>query len=199
MKFYWCEQTRAQRVAWMLEEVGEPYERIRVGIRDGENKDDPEFRTASPLGKVPALVDGPVKLNDSGAICLYLADKYPAAGLSVPLDDPRRGAFLQWVMFTNSSIEPAMVEKFTEAKSDPQRYGWGSFDLVIGQLTTGVSPGPWLLGDQFTAADVIVGSGVHFMEIFGILPDEAAELKGYAERCRARPAFQRASAFEPAT
>ena len=199
MKLYWCEQSRAQRAAWMLEELGEPYERIRVGIRDGENKNNPEFRAASPLGKVPALVDGTVKLNDSGAICLYLADKFPASGLTVPLDDPRRGEFLQWLMFTNAVIEPAMTLKFMDNEGDPARNGWGSFETMLATLTEGVAPGPWLLGDQFTAADVMVGSSAHFMDIFGLLPDNASPIKAYAERCRTRPAYVRAAGFEPAT
>ncbi|MCH9752487.1 MAG: glutathione S-transferase family protein [Alphaproteobacteria bacterium] len=188
MKFYWCEQTRAFRIAWMLEELGEPYERIRVGIRDGENKDDPDFRAASPMGKVPALSDGPVKLWDSGAICLYLADKYPDAGLTVALDDPERGAFLQWLMFTNAIVEPALVEKFSGMEPKPDTYGHGSFDSMIATLEAGLQTGPWILGDRFTAADVLLGSSVHFMDLFGILPDNAT-LKVYLNRCRERPAL----------
>lgn len=199
IRLYWCEQTRAQRIAWMLEELGEPYERVRVGIRDGENKSDPEFRAASPFGKVPALVDGPVKLWDSGAICLYLSDAYPEAGLGVPIEDPRRGAFLQWLMYTNAVIEPAMTIKFMGTDSDATRNGWGSFDLMLGHLTAGLGQGPWLLGDDFTAADVLVGSSAHFMGLFGLLPSEASAIRTYTERCMERPAFKRAQALEPAT
>ena len=77
MKLYWCPKTRATRALWMLEEAGVPFERVRIDIRDPQAKADPEFRAASPLGKVPALVDGAVKINDSGAICGYIADAYP--------------------------------------------------------------------------------------------------------------------------
>ncbi|MCH9809333.1 MAG: glutathione S-transferase family protein [Alphaproteobacteria bacterium] len=199
MKFYWCEQTRAFRIAWMLEELGQPYERIRVGIRDGETKNDPDFRAASPLGKVPALTDGPVKLWDSGAICLYLADKYPDAGLAVPIGDTKRGAFLQWLMFTNSVIEPALTEKFSGMEAKPETYGHGSFDTMIATLSDGLKSGPWSLGERFTAPDVLLGSSVHFMELFGVLPDNAT-LKAYLERCRERPALIKAlSLDEPAT
>lgn len=82
MKFYWCQQTRAFRITWMLEEAGQPYERIRVDIRTGDNKDNPDFLAASPMGKVPAIIDGSVKLWDSGAICVYVADKSPATPAS---------------------------------------------------------------------------------------------------------------------
>lgn len=191
MKLYWCEQTRAFRIVWMLEELGEPYERIRVGIRDGENKDDPDFRAASPMGKVPAIIDGPTKLWDSGAICLYLADKYPEAGLGISMDDPRRGEFLQWLMFTNAVIEPAMVEKFMNLEPKPQSYGHGSFDSMIAVLERGLAGGPWIMGDNFTAADVLLGSSIHVMDLFAILPDSPI-LKDYADRCRDRPALQTA-------
>ncbi len=199
IRLYWCEQTRAQRIVWMLEELGEPYERVRVDIRGGEMKDDPAFRAASPLGKVPALVDGETRLNDSGAICLYLADRYPAAGLGVPIDDPQRGVFVQWLMFTNSVIEPAMVDKFKNIDPDPLRNGWGSFGSMIATLDAAVSRGPWLLGERFTAADVLVGSSAHFLDAFGMLPEGAAGISAYAGRCRERPSFQKAASFEPAS
>ena len=195
MKFYWCEKSRAFRIAWMMEELGLPYERIRVDIRDNDAERDAEFLAASPLGKVPALIDGKTKLWDSGAICLHLADTYPVAGLGVASGDPRRGAFLQWIMFTNAVIEPAMVEKFADLEVQPLRYGHGSFDQMIETLENGISAGPWIMGDRFTAADVLLGSSTHFLETFGVLPG-ASPLKAYAERCRARPAFQAAQSFD---
>ena len=199
MKFYWCEQTRAFRITWMLEEAGQPYERIRVDIRTGDNKDDPDFEAASPMGKVPALTDGPVKLWDSGAICLYVADKYPEAGLTVDAADSQRFEFIQWLMFTNSVIEPAMVEKFMNVPAKQESYGHGSFDSMIGVLEQGLSGKTWIMGERFTAADVLLGSSVHVLEKFGLLPDSAT-LQDYVARCRARPALQTAlSLDEPQT
>lgn len=197
MKLYWCPRTRAFRIAWMLEELGRTYERAMIDIRDQAARADPEFRAVSPMGKVPALVDGGVKLWDSGAICVYLADAYPEAGLGVAVGDPARGALLQWAMYTNAVIEPAMGEKFGARPVNTSQNGYGSFDLMIETLAAGLRPGPWILGERFTAPDVLLGSSVHFMELFKILPDHA-ELRAYAARCRARPAFQRAAAFEPA-
>jgi glutathione S-transferase len=197
MKLYWCPRTRAFRAAWMLEELDRPYERATIDIRDEAARADPAFRAASPMGKVPALVDGDVKLWDSGAICLYLADAYPEAGLGVPIGDPARGAFLQWTLYTNAVMEPAMGERFGRRPVNTLQNGFGSFDLMIDTLVAGLASGPWILGARFTAPDVLLGSGIHFMDVFKILPDRP-ELRAYAERCRARPAFQRAAALESA-
>jgi glutathione S-transferase len=197
MKLYWCPRTRAFRAAWMLEELDRPYERATIDIRDEAARADPAFRAASPMGKVPALVDGDVKLWDSGAICLYLADAYPEAGLGVPIGDPARGAFLQWTLYTNAVMEPAMGERFGGRPVNTLQNGFGSFDLMIDTLVAGLASGPWILGARFTAPDVLLGSGIHFMDVFKILPDRP-ELRAYAERCRARPTFQRAAALESA-
>jgi glutathione S-transferase len=135
--------------------------------------------------------------RDSGAICLYLADAYPEAGLGVPVGDPMRAAFLQWTLYTNAVIEPAMGEKAGGRPVNTRQNGYGSFDLMIATLVGGISPGPWILGRRFTAADVLLGSSVHYMDLFKFLPDRP-ELRAYVERCRARPAFRRAAAFETA-
>jgi len=197
MKLYWCPRTRAFRAAWMMEELGRPYERAAIDVRDQAARSDPEFRAASPMGKVPALVDGPVKLWDSGAICLYLADAYPDARLGVPIGDPARGAFLQWTLYNNAVIEPAIGEKVDNRPVNTLQHGYGSFDLMIATLTGGLAAGPWILGSRFTAPDVLLGSAVHYMELFKLLPDNPV-LHAYAQRCRARPTFQRAAAFEGA-
>jgi glutathione S-transferase len=124
MKLYWCERTRAVRAVWMMEELGVPYERVRIDIRDEQSRANPAFRAASPMGKVPALEDGAVRIWDSGAICAYLADQYPAAQLAPAIGSPDRGAYLMWLMYTNSVIEPAMGEKFAGLKPNSVSYGW---------------------------------------------------------------------------
>lgn len=197
MKLYWCPRTRAFRIAWLLEELGQPYERVVIDVRDETARADPAFRAASPMGKVPALEDGPVALWDSGAIAVYLADAYPEAGLGVPIGDPLRGAFLQWAMYLNAVIEPAMGERFRGDEPNPLRNGYGSFDQMIETLEKGLATGPWILGERFTAPDVLLGSGAYFMQLFGALPTGHAAIDAYIERCRARPAFQRAQAMEP--
>ncbi|HEY8509250.1 MAG TPA: glutathione S-transferase family protein [Steroidobacteraceae bacterium] len=195
IKLYWCPQTRAVRALWLLEEAGVPYERVYINIRDEKAKADPAFRAASPVGKVPAIEDGPVRISDSGAICAYIADKYPQAGLAPPIDDPQRGAYLQWLMFNNSCLEPAMVERFQNLKPNPVSHGWGSFDLVMQQLRQGVAQGPYILGERFSAADVMLASGANFMFLFGLIkPEDEPAIHAYTQRCLARPAAQRAYA-----
>ena len=191
IKLYWCPKTRAMRALWMLEEAGVPFERVHIDIRDARAKADPEFLAASPQGKVPALADGAVRINDSGAICAYIADTYPQAGLAPPIGDPQRGAYLQWLMFTNSNIEPAMAEKFSGLAPSRAAHGWGDYASMLETLRGGLRTGPWILGGRFCAADVMLGAAVYFMDMFKILGDEPL-LKAYLERCMARPAAQRA-------
>jgi glutathione S-transferase len=195
MKLYWCPKTRAIRALWMLEELGVPYERVLIDIRDPAAKADPAFRAVSPMGKVPALEDGMARLWDSGAICAYLADQYPNEGLAPPIGSADRGAYLQWLLYTNSVIEPAMGEKFSNAPASAAAHGWGSFELMLNVLRGALSRGPWILGERFSAADVLLGTSCHFMRQFKILENEP-DLFGYVNRCMARPAFQRATALE---
>jgi len=195
MKLYWCPKTRSLRALWLLEEAGVAYERVLIDIRSDLAKSDAAFRRASPMGKVPALEDGAVQMWDSGAICAYVAEQYPAQALAPPIGSPLRGAYLQWLMFTNAVIEPAMAEKFAKLPTNPTAYGWGSFELMISTLRSALEPGPWILGERFSAADILLCMSCHFMGQFGLLESEPV-LTAYAERGRARPAFQRAMAAE---
>jgi glutathione S-transferase len=197
MKLYWCPKTRAVRAVWLLEELEVPYERVLINIRDEAAQNDAGFRAVSPMGKVPALEDGPTRLWDSGAMCAYLADRYPAAGLAPPIGHPDRGAYLQWLMFTNSVIEPAMGEKMGGAKPNPVAYGWGSFDKMLATLRGGVKSGPWILGERFSAADVLLGLSCYYLRQFKMIDDDPA-LSAYADRCVSRPAYQRATAIDAA-
>ncbi|MEM8817861.1 MAG: glutathione S-transferase family protein [Pseudomonadota bacterium] len=192
---YWAPKTRASRALWMLEETGTDYSIELVDIRAEDRKDSALFRAASPMGKVPALVDGDVQLAESAAICLYLADRYSLGELAPALDDPRRGRYLYWSMFTPAVAEPAMAEKFSGAESNRVSHGWGDFGSMLETLEQGLSKGPWILGERFSAADVMLGSSVVFMRLFGILPESVA-LADYADRCLARPAYRSAMAKE---
>jgi glutathione S-transferase len=192
---FWCPQTRASRALWLLEELGHPFEVRMIDIRDPEAKKDPDFAKASPMGKVPAIMDAAenamVYLSDSAPICLYLADRYASGRLAPSLDDAGRGRFLYWMFYTPGAIEPAMMEKFTGMEVSPASCGWGNYAMVIDVLTKGLRRGPWIMGETFTAADVLLGSSVYFMKRFGLL-EGGATLDGYLERCLARPAYQAA-------
>jgi glutathione S-transferase len=191
MKLYWSPQTRSTRALWMLEEIGTPYEREMIDIQRPDRDNPAEFIEASPMGKVPALVDGNVTLAESAAICLYLADRYATGTLAPAIDDPARGKFLYWLMYTPAVVEPSMSEKFHGVETNRYRSGWGDFDLMIETLERGIDGKKWILGDAFTAADVMLGSSVVFMRMFDMLPASDA-LSSYADRCLARPAYQRA-------
>lgn len=192
---FWCPQTRAARALWMLGELGEPFEIRLIDVRDPDSKKDPDFQAASPMDKVPALMDTngaePVYVADSAPLCMYLADRYPAAGLSPAVDDRQRGRFLFWMNFTPGVIEPAMMEKFIGFEVSRATAGWGNWDTMVEVLEDGLSCGDWLMGSWFSAADVLVGSSVYFMKRFGILPENDV-FEAYLERCLARPAYQKA-------
>lgn len=195
MKLFWCPQTRAVRLVWMLNELGVPYEKVLIDIRDTSKPRDREFALASPMGKVPALADGEARLADSAAICLYLADKYPKAGLAPSISDPKRADYLWWMLFTPGVVEPAMSEKFQNIAPNRLRSGWGDFELMIETLAKGLVRGPWILGETFSAADVMVGSSAVFMKQFKMLPDNRT-IEGYADRCLARKAYKDALAAD---
>ena len=196
IKLFWSPQTRAARILWMLEELGEPYEICRIDVRDEASRADTEFRSASPMGKVPAITDGEVAMADSAAIAIYLADRYPDAGLAPAINHPQRGIYLYWMIYTPGVIEPAMMEKINGSEINEKSAGWGSFDLMLKTLDEGLSPGPWLLGDAFSAADLMVAGSVDFLRKFGMLPDGFPRLEDYADRCISRPAYVRAMALE---
>ena len=145
----------------MLEEIGEPYDIHLLSLNKGDNRA-PEFLAVNPMGKVPALKHGDVVITEAAAICAYLADEFPRAKLNVPVGDPRRGVYLKWLFFGPSCIEPAMMDRAAPRKEEPRRamLGYGDFDTVMDVVAKAVSKGPYLLGDQFTAADVVIGSGL---------------------------------------
>ena len=179
----------------MLEEAGVDYELETVDIRAPERRDSGEFRAASPMGKVPALVDGPVAMSESAAICLYLADRYAEGRLAPSPDDPLRGRFLYWMFYTPAVVEPAMSDRFNQVEAVRSRSGWGDFDLMIETLEQGIGKLHWILGEEFSAADVMLGSSVIFLRQFGMLPDSRI-LQAYADRCATRPCYRASQALE---
>ena len=191
MKLFWAPQTRSTRAIWMLEELGCDYELELVDIRSPEREDSPAFRAASPMGKVPALEDGDAALAESAAICLYLADRYGSGELAPPPNDPERARFLYWLIYTPAVVEPAMSEVVNKVKPNRQRSGWGDFETMITTWERELEGRTWILGERFTAADVMLGSSAIFLRLFGLMPDSDV-LEDYADRCAGRPAYRRA-------
>lgn len=197
MKLYWAPRTRSLRALWALEESGAPYERVRLDLSAGAQKS-VEFRAINLMAKVPALTDGAVSVAESGAICAYIAEAFPGAGLAPPVGDPARGRYLQWLFFSPGCIEPAYLTKSANISVSPAQAGFGDFERVFDVLEAAVQPGPWLLGERFSAADVLIGADLHFgIDIFKIVPVRPA-LRAYIDRCLARPALQRAKAIDAA-
>lgn len=198
LTLYWAPNTRAMRALWMLEELGQPYERVLVDIRNG-GQTTPDYHRINPMEKVPALTDGPVAVAESGAVLAYLADRYPQAGLAPAFDDPRRGRYLQWLFFSGNCIEPAVGELAGgKGGGNSVQNGWGTAERVMSVLDEALQGGPWLLGEAFSAADVLIGIDLNFLgRIMKLLPETPA-MAAYVDRCVARPAFQRAAAIDQA-
>jgi glutathione S-transferase len=175
-----------------MEETGQPYERVLTDISTGAQKT-PEFRAINPMGKVPAIQDGDATLAEAAAICAYVAEKYPQAKLAPPPGDPKRAKYLYWLFFSPGCIEPAMVQLATKIEMSSVAAGWGDAQRVFDVLDAALEKGPWILGDRFSAADIIIGSGLNFaVRLFKMAPSRPS-FERYIDNCAARPAFQRAS------
>ena len=190
MKLFWAPRTRSQRAIWMLEETAIDYEMERIALSSPDRVDSTEFLGASPMGKVPAIVDGEVAMSESAAICIYLADRFAPGSLAPALDAPERGQYLYWTIYTRAVVEPSMSEKFNNVESNRFRSGWGDFDLMIETWDAALEGRDWIVTDHFTAADVMLGASAIFLRMFNMLPP-TNNLDAYADRCMARPAYQR--------
>jgi glutathione S-transferase len=192
---HYAPRTRSFRALWFLEELGRPYRIALVDIEKGEHKR-PEFLKLNPMGKLPAVVDQGVPIAESGAILLYLADKYSSGVLAPRPDDPKRADYLRWLFFAAGVMEPAFGEKFFKWQDVPaRRAAWGAFADMERVATEGIVPGPYLLGGQFTAADVFVCSNFHWGLLTKLFPEKGA-IADYVGRCAARSALQRSLKIE---
>jgi glutathione S-transferase len=194
LTLYHAAPSRSSITRWMLEETGEPYDIHLLSMSKGDNRT-PEYLAVDPMGKVPALKHGDTVITEVAAICAYLADEFPRAKLSVPIGTPRRGVYLKWLFFGPSCIEAAVIDRASPRKEEPRRamLGYGDFDTVMDVTAKAIAKGPFLMGEQFTAADVIVGSNLRWGMMFKLLP-ERSEFVAYTNRLAARPALQRAEA-----
>jgi glutathione S-transferase len=194
LTLYHAAPSRSSVTHWMLEEIGEPYDIHLLSLSKGENLA-PDYLAINPMGKVPALRHGDVVITEVAAICTYLADAFPKAKLNVPIGDPRRGIYLKWLFFGPSCLEPAVIDRAAPRKEEARRamLGWANFETVTDVLAEAVKRGPFLMGDQFTAADVVIGSGLRWGTMFKLIP-ERKEFTDYIARFADRPALKRATA-----
>jgi glutathione S-transferase len=192
--FYHNPQSRGRIVHWMLEEVNAPYE-IKVVDFDKKEHKSPDFLAINPMGKIPAIVHRNTVVTESAAICAYLADAFPSAGLAPALDDPQRGTYLRWLFFGAGCVEPAIIDHMFSRPppSRPTAMGYGNYADTLNTLEKALSPGPFILGERFSAADVYMGSALGWgLGMKAIEPRPA--FGAYLGRVSQRPAYQRSMA-----
>jgi glutathione S-transferase len=196
--FYHNPRSRAQMAHWMLEEVGASYRTVLLDFEKGEHKT-PDFLETNPMGKLPTIVHRGVVVTETAAIVAYLADAHPEAGLAPPPGSAERGAYYRWLFFGAGCFEPALADRMFQRPPVERKgaLGYGSYEDVLGALRTALRPGPYLLGEGFTAADLYVGAQLNWAMMFG-----APGLKGeplfedYVARITERPAYRRAAAAD---
>ena len=191
--FYHNPMSRGRIVHWMLEEVGAPYETKILDFAKREHKS-PEYLAVNPMGKIPAIVHRGTVVTEAAAICAYLADAFPQAGLAPAVNDPARGTYYRWLFFAAGCVEPALIDKmFTRpAVERPGVLGYGNYDDTLNVLEKAVTPGPFILGQRFSAADVYVASEIAY-GMFTKSLEPRPTFEKYRDRCQARPAFKRVS------
>ena len=194
LTLYHASPSRSSVTLWMLEELGQPYDIHLLHLSKNEQAQ-PDYLAINPMGKVPALKHGDTVITEVAAICTYLADEFPDAKLNVPVGTPRRGVYLKWLFFGPSCMEPAVIDRASPRKEEARRgmLGYGDFDTTMNVVAAAVAKGPWIMGEQFTAADVVVGSQIRWGMMFKLVP-ERKEFLDYSARIAARPAAQRAEA-----
>ncbi len=196
LTFYTNPMSRGRIIRWMLEEVGAPYETEIIAY--GPQMKSPPYTDINPMGKVPAIKHGDEVVTECAAICAYLADAFPQAGLAPALDD--RAAYYRWLFFAAGPLEAAVINRSMGWVPEPDKQvmvGYGSFDLTRDVLIKAVSASAYVTGETFTAADVYIGSQVGWGLEFGTIPP-SPELEAYSERVRGREAYHRAVAKDDA-
>ena len=195
LTFYTNPMSRGQIARWMLEEVGQPYEQVLLEY--GTTMKAPDYLAVNPMGKVPAIKHGDVVVTEAAAICAYLADAFPDAGLAPPAGE--RGAYYRWLFFAAGPVETAVTANSLGTLAPAEKsgmVGYGSFEATIDGLASAIPTGDaWIAGPDFSAADVYVGSQVDWGLMFKSIPTRP-EFEAYAARLRERPAYKRAKAID---
>ncbi len=190
---HYAPKTRSFTALWLLEELGVQYQLNALDLQAGDLRTGAHL-AVNPMGKVPALSFPGGALAETGAISVFLADRHPEAKLAPALDSPRRGTFLQWCFFGGSVIEPSLGEKFFKWNVPDTSVAWGSFERMLKAFHAGLAGNDWLVGNEFSVADVVVGAGLRFGVLFGAIDDPI--VKSYVDRLSGRPAFLQADKIE---
>ncbi|GLQ50791.1 glutathione S-transferase family protein [Dyella flava] len=191
--FFHAPQSRSGGTLALLEELSADYELHLLDFKKGEQRQ-PAYLAINPMGKVPAILHRDVLVAEQPAVFLYLAELYPEARLAPLIGDPRRGPYLRWLVYYGSSFEPAVVDRSQKREpAPPMTSPYGTWDDVLNTIHAQLARGPYLLGDRFTAADVLWGIALHWTTLFNLVP-ETPDIRAYIERVIMRPAMQRAAA-----
>ena len=195
--FFHAPQSRSGGTRALFEELGVEYDLHVLNLQAGEQRQ-PDYLAINPMGKVPAIRHGDAVVTEQAAVFLYLADLYPAAKLAPPLDHPLRGPYLRWMVFYGSCFEPAVIDKSMQRESAARVTSpYGDYATMLKTLTDQLQRGPFLLGETFTAADVLWGTALNWTTSFKLVP-ELPVIRAYIDRVTSRPAIQRAAAADAA-
>lgn len=189
--FFHAPRSRSGATRALIEELGVPFELVSLNLKANEQRS-PEYLAINPMGKVPAIRHEGVLVTEQPAVMLYLADLYPEKNLAPLPGDPLRGPYLRWMVFYGSCFEPAIMDFSQQRPALPQmQSGYGTYDDVMNVLAEQLAQGPWLLGERFTAADVLWGGALNYGMGFKLVPDLPV-FRAYVDRVQARPAIRRA-------
>jgi glutathione S-transferase len=191
--FFHAPNTRSAGTAFLLEELKAPHERHVLNMKAGEQRD-AAYLKINPMGKVPAILHGDALVTEQVAVYIYLADLFPQAGLAPGLADPLRGPYLRWLAYYGSCFEPGVIDRALKRDpAPPTMCPYGDYDTMLGTLTKQLARGDYLLGDRFSAADVLWGTSLAWMTGFGLVA-KTPEVTAYIARVTGRPAYAKVSA-----
>jgi glutathione S-transferase len=195
LTFFHAPNSRSGATRILLEELGAPYDLHVLNLKQNEQRA-PAYLAVNPMGKVPAIVHDDALVTEQPAIFIHLADLFPEAGLAPALGDPLRGPYLRWLAFYGSSFEPAINDiAMKREPAPPVMCPYGDFDTMLATLTRQLRAGPYLLGERFSAADVLWGTALGWTTMFKLVP-ELPEVMAYIDRVSSRPAARRAAAAD---
>jgi glutathione S-transferase len=193
--FFHATQSRSGSTLALLEELGADYELKVLDLKKNEQRG-PQYLAVNPMGKVPAIVHDGALVTERIAITVYMADLYAEKGLAPAIGDPLRGPYLRWLAFYAGCFEPAVADRMNKHVPPVQSASpYGDYETVIDTLAAQLQQGPWLLGERFTAADVLWGTALRWTLGFGAVP-KLPVFEQYATRVCERPALKRAAEFD---
>jgi glutathione S-transferase len=188
-------KTRSSGTLALLEELNAPYKLHSVNMKAGEQRQE-AYLAVNPMGKVPAILHGDSLITEQVAIGIYLADLFPEAGITPTIGEPLRGPYLRWYVFYAACFEPALVDKALKREPGPlAMVPYGDWATTLATLTAQLSKGPWLLGDRFTATDILWGTALTWMTGFGLI-EAVAPIKAYIDRWNARPSVKKVAQID---